>query len=289
MTPDDPRHGTEAGHEQHHRDGEPPCGACTHGDLIASRRRAKRRNLGHEFTRPLGTRLHTKLVTLRDQGARLTDIAQWAGVSSDSIVWRAIEGGPSQRMYAKNWIAFHNMIPGRILTREGAERRLQALGWLGWSITAIAAASGVNDDTLRKIRAGEDSRYTTRETIAHTYDQLHMTTPPTNTVGERRGVGRTLAHARQNNWAPPAAWDQIDDPDATPQGVEQPPSTRLDPTRLDPSIVERILAGEWRLDCSKTEKSEVARRFITAGGSSYQLRQLTRWKVERYYRIGDAA
>lgn len=28
MTPEDPRHGTEAGHSQHRRDGEEPCSAC---------------------------------------------------------------------------------------------------------------------------------------------------------------------------------------------------------------------------------------------------------------------
>jgi hypothetical protein len=39
MTPDDPRHGTEAGHMTHRRDAEPSCDRCLHARMVAAKRR----------------------------------------------------------------------------------------------------------------------------------------------------------------------------------------------------------------------------------------------------------
>mgnify|MGYP003555248829 FL=1 len=62
----------------------------------------------------------------------------------------------------------------------------------------------------------------------------------------------------------------------------------LAPPLADDAVIERILAGEWKMPANQTERAEVARRWHNTGRSLNQLRQLTGWKVERYYRVNAA-
>lgn len=217
MLPDDPRHGSEAGFEQHLRDDETPCESCARGDILAGRRRHKRKAMGHVYTLPLGQPNHDKLTTLRRKGASWGQLAEWVGVS-DSVIWRLLTDGPEQMVYTRTFVRVRDMKPGRIVTTVGVTRRLRALAWLGYTSPVVAAESGVHEDTVRDARNGVLAfvHETTATALVATYDRLSMTLAEPRDAYEQRGITRSRNHARRARWSPPLAWDDIDDPDAEP-------------------------------------------------------------------------
>lgn len=223
MSPDDPRHGREAGHEQHLRDGEEPCAACVEGDLRASRRRHKRKTMGRVYTLPLGQANHDKLTNLRRKGATWDQLAEWVGVS-DSVIWRLIDGGPEYVVYARTYARVRDMKPGRIVTAVGVARRLQALAWLGYTSPVVAAESGVHEETIRDARNGTLAylHATTAAALADTYDRLWTAPAEPRSPHSSRGITRSRNHARRKGWLPPLAWDDIDDPAETRDRAELP-------------------------------------------------------------------
>lgn len=275
MSPDDRRHGTEAGHEQHVRDNETPCPACTEADLIAARRRSKRRNMGHQFTRPLGQRLHGRLLQQRARGARVEDIAEWAGIST-SQVCRAIHGGPDQKVYARTWLAIARMTPRPTITDVGIQRRLQALTWMGWSAAQIAERVGMHADTVVDARnTRHHLNNENRTAIAALYDDLCMTEPAPTTRHGRAGVSRCKGHARRNGWAPPLAWDDIDH-DPAPLGHDNTTDA------LDDVAIDRRIAGD-RVPLTTAEKAEARRRWVAAGRPLNELERVTGINTHRRY------
>ena len=62
----------------------------------------------------------------------------------------------------------------------------------------------------------------------------------------------------------------------------------ITPDDIDHAAVERIISGDWRLQCSPSDKAEVCRRWVRNGGSLRDLERLTGWATHRYYRIRDA-
>jgi hypothetical protein len=105
-----------------------------------------------------------------------------------------------------------------------AKRRLQALKALGWTWAQIG-------DTSRRLgykTKGEGFKDLVntdrpqisadmRHTVDAIYQHMHMTVPP---AGKYRD--KTVSDARKAGYAPPLAWDNIDDPDGRPHGVRKP-------------------------------------------------------------------
>lgn len=58
---------------------------------------------------------------------------------------------------------------------------------------------------------------------------------------------------------------------------------------VDEVVVERILAGEWRLRATRAEKVEVVAQWREAGRSLAYLAAVTGWKPERYYQPDSEA
>lgn len=127
----------------------------------------------------------------------------------------------------------------------GTVRRLQALGWCGWTRADIARVAGV-----QLTYSGQHVTDATAEAVARAYDLLWDVQPPDtfdNTQARRA--------ARRLGWAPPLAWDDIDDPDATPQGV-----AAIRPLSIHKQVVELLEIG-----CSVTElPSRVGSRDLNA-------------------------
>ena len=101
----------------------------------------------------------------------------------------------------------------------GARRRLQALAAIGWSQMEIARRYDGHFVSLASIARGAQSHVGPRlhRLITTAYDDLAMTPGPHN---------RTRLDAARKGWAPPLAWDDIDDPNETPTGVEPTPTER---------------------------------------------------------------
>ena len=103
-----------------------------------------------------------------------------------------------------------------LIDARGTLRRLQALAALGHTRADIAAAGDVSfnllNNTATRIAAAPSDkarvRATTAAAVDRAYRALHMT------PGSSQA---TAAHAARHGWAPPMAWDDIDN-DARPQG-----------------------------------------------------------------------
>lgn len=100
----------------------------------------------------------------------------------------------------------------------GLTRRVHALNAIGWSASAIAQRAGVTKQALAS-SAGRDA-VTARvaRRIRDIYAELEMSEGPSL---------RTRKRAVAQGWAPPAAWDDIDDPHEQPDPSRWCESTRL--------------------------------------------------------------
>lgn len=167
----------------------------------------------------------------------------------------------------------------------GAQRRIQALMRLGWSTSEIATAAGYSHrNRVRQIlngQKGKPCRWIERktfDTIARVYDELAMKLPPERDGHERSVRGKTRAHARRNQWPPPLAWDDVDDPDEQPHGLRER-HTKHD---VDPVVVERVIAGD-RLPMTRAERFAVVTTMRERGWSFLRIEAQTGiGKPERY-------
>jgi hypothetical protein len=163
----------------------------------------------------------------------------------------------------------------------GARRRLQALHALGYTWRALAVETGYS---LTGLKAVIYSQFPVMEAandqaIRDTYDRLSMILPTSDNQHVRSGIGAARNNARRRGWLPPLAWDDIDDP------TEHPGMTDCHDLP-DPVVVERILAGDWRLRATPAERAEVVARWT---GSLNQLERLTGWNVHRDQRERSVA
>jgi hypothetical protein len=110
-------------------------------------------------------------------------------------------------------------------TPSGTQRRLQALMACGWSVPAIARATGMRPLQLARALGNGDSITPKLATaVREAYDKLWDRSPVFANEADR-GLGAASAHlAHKSGWAPPQAWDddQIDKPDGRPAEGWQP-------------------------------------------------------------------
>jgi hypothetical protein len=273
MTPDDPRHGKYAGRLAHYREGEPLCGPCE----IAARRANKQtqHRLAH------GIRLRVPLGEAAWRIVRQTQSAQLAratGLSVSAAVKLRRKTQTSQVLRSTR----DNILrcASKCTTTVGIQRRLQALSYLGWSMTEVAKHSGVPEATLNRIRhGGSEASYLQESTytgVVTAYARLWDTQPPPS-----RAATYVRRNAILNGYASPLAWDDdtIDDPDAKPIGL---PSTASDAAGFDDSRVQRRIDGDRKVRLHKGETAEVVRRLLADGWGMNQIRRHTGIKPERY-------
>lgn len=163
----------------------------------------------------------------------------------------------------------------------GTRRRLEALACLGWSRQELSTRMGHDRSYLGMLLRNQHIEPANAAAVARLYDELSMTWCTSRTAG------RVAADARSRGYAPPLAWDDhdLDDPDARAYGSGQRAARAA--ADYDQVVVDRILAGEYRLPSTRSERTEVATRWAASGRSLAELGRLTGWKPERYYRISD--
>lgn len=284
MSPLDRRHGTEAGYEQHVRDGEDPCDDCKRGDYVASRRRSKRRAMGYRYQLPVGETIHATLVDLRRRGATHEDIAEWADMVP-SQVWRIIRIGPEAEVYARTYRRLQALRPPeQIVTPLGLTRRVRALARLGYSNAVIAREAGVNVNTVQDICKEPPAflMWRTRDALVAAYDRLCMKLPDTSESYLQRSVSRTRNRAAREGWVSALAWDDID---ADPGPIAGQHRSKCH-EEADEAVVLRILSGE-RLEANAAERREVLRRWSATGHSIASMCREQGWKQARDYRLEE--
>jgi cobalamin biosynthesis protein CbiG len=101
--------------------------------------------------------------------------------------------------------------------------------------------------------------------MAALYDELSATPGPSEVAAR---------HARERGWAPPLAWDDIDDPEDRPQGVARERESRPKRNELDDAAVESTLAGLLPRKLTRAERLEVQRRLRGKGISGREAAEL---------------
>lgn len=114
---------------------------------------------------------------------------------------RRILAAPERPTDGKGWIP-----------SLGTVRRLRALTVMGWSMADLAARCDVAESTLHALRNPKHTMTRPRfaAAVAELYEQLSMTHGPCRYAATR---------ARKKGWAPPLAWNDIDNPAETPDGI----------------------------------------------------------------------
>lgn len=115
----------------------------------------------------------------------------------------------------------------RMVPAVGTRRRIHALKALGHSGADIARRMGITYQAVHKLEHGAAPKVfaATALKVAAAYEQMCMT-PAT-------GLHRTRIRnqAAALGYAPPLAWDDIDDPDEQPTDWHYTPASRVDQLR----------------------------------------------------------
>ena len=289
MTPDDPRHGTYAGSTRHHKEGSTLCAPCLEARRRYNRRIKKNARRGWSGIVPVTTaRRH--VLNLHADGIPFDLIADRAGVSRTTILRISGAGRPTTQINAQTQ---HKILSVHIDPTADAtyiqawrvERRLRSLQALGWPLSEVAARTGWSVPNLNAL-ANPDrwrSRLTvsreTFEKIDATYRALSMKTPEPS-----RWVTATKNRAAARGWAPPMAWNNIDDHDEKPTGMRLTRESKFPKDHYDEAIVHQTVnTGTRPRPLTAPEAAEVCRRLIARGHSSSEMENDYGIKVERYY------
>lgn len=98
----------------------------------------------------------------------------------------------------------------------GVRRRIQALRAMGYPIWYIADVAGVSKQAVQQWASHDHVTAATARIMDSVFRQLSMTPGPSD---------RSRAQAKRLKFAPPLAWNDIDDPDEKPNvGVHKPVS-----------------------------------------------------------------
>jgi len=135
----------------------------------------------------------------------------------------------------------------------GMRRRLQALGAIGWSTTALASRLDTSDSHIREWRHAQRVTITSFDKVARLYEEVSMHPVVGHDRRSKQSATRSRNDAARQGWLPPLAWDDIDtDP-------EPPAADELDEADVDEIAVDRALRGEAQR-LNKAEKREAVRR-----------------------------
>lgn len=273
MSPDDPRHGKSSGSMAHWRAGEQPCDACRDAKAHAVKRARVDRDRGNPRIVKVGETAHQIVMTTTP-----AQLSAATGIMEHKLS-RIRTAGPDMRVNRRTRAKILAAAGIDFWTPTGVQRRLRALEAIGWSMLAVSDEMGdTHETTLRNLVRREHPKFVRREFAARViaaYDRL------SNTPRTGRGATRARNHAASNGWAPPSAWDDIDDP------TEQP-WIATDPDHVDDVVVERLMAGK-RVPSTRAEKVEAMRRWMAEGRSQRSLCVMHGWQESRYVVRQDGA
>lgn len=168
------------------------------------------------------SRRHVEM--LRSHGMDVPGIAHAAGLALSTV--STLVYGTRKMVRPRTQAALLAVRPDNLnrpglVSALGTRRRLHALSAMGYPTSLISRRSGVNRDRLLVImspRAPARVVVDIARRVHNTYRQLCVIDPATCGV-EARVVRALRSQAAAKGWASPLAWDDIDDPTETPQGL----------------------------------------------------------------------
>ena len=262
MTHDDPRHGNYLGYLTDGCRNE--CCRLAWRKYQNDRSRAIAYGRYEPRTHTDPTAARTKILELRGAGLSSRTIAASTGVASAII--ELLEYGRKKWIYPATErrilaVSFNlDRIPaGRNVDASGTRRRIEALMLAGWSQGHIARALGVSRQRVSTYRAGAHVEAATARTIRDLFEQWWDKPGP-----EIRATNKAI----REGFAPAAAWDDIDDPSATPDLGAETPRPHGGQGRPVAELVEDIL---WLLrHDGPLTAAQLAERFGYADKSAIQ-------------------
>lgn len=172
----------------------------------------------------------------------------------------------------------------------GAQRRAQALAYLGWSFAEQARRIGISTDVYenavtRKYPTWRAESARAQEAL---YDRLAWAPPPTGWLADR-----CRKRARINGWASPPMWeddqgDWLDDPDRGPTGARQYGRSGIRAsTHIDEIAVAAVVAGDepWTILHGDEERRAVLARMLAAKIPGETIRHRLRISGSTYSRL----
>jgi hypothetical protein len=209
------------------------CHTCRTDARAYERNRRRQRAYGRQaYVDAEPVREHVR--QLQAAGLGWKRIAALAGLDH-SVVWKLIYGdrsrfdGPSKRIRpatAEKILAVRatldNLGDTVPVDATGTRRRLEALVAIGWSKSKLADRLGMLPSNFGGVMQRGQLHAATVRAVRKLYDELWNVRPPEETHRDKISASRARRYAREHGFAPPLAWDddQIDDPDARPDGVE---------------------------------------------------------------------
>lgn len=199
-------------------------------------------------------------------GWSINQIGVTAGIASTTIVHMLARGQYTLRRTERALLAIpaDSRPASGYVDPTGTRRRVHALTALGWPQAWIARRLGIEESSLRQTMAAGMVQSTTAEAVAALYEQMWAELPPTRTLTQRRFVATARNLAARNGWAPPLAWNNIDDPREKPQGVVWDSSRRAGVREIE----DMAEAGEHALAIARRlgiQPASIHRRCQRAG------------------------
>jgi hypothetical protein len=155
--------------------------------------------------------------SLQEQGIALKAIAVKAGVNYDNLCRIASGEARWVRQETHRRIMSVRTAEGFYVDATGTHRRLQALVWLGWPLREFDRVRGVAPCATARILRKTVITRPTRDEIASLYDRYWSKHPDPQEHFEKMTVTQARRRAVRLGYAPPAAWDDIDDPAERPK------------------------------------------------------------------------
>lgn len=198
---------------------------CVQRGLAYDRRRY--RQVGYGTWQPLvdAEPVRQHIAALRDSGHSLPDIQRRARVSPATIARILYNGVNKRAKRIRSEVADRILSipvvpapikPHSILDATGTRRRLQALLYMGWTLTALGPQLGFHPRRLTDLLHADRVLASTARRISDGYRVVQTWNPAMHGVPERSiAMSRNLA-AREG-WHGPLDWDDIDDPNAEPE------------------------------------------------------------------------
>lgn len=151
-----------------------------------------------------------RIELLRSLGVSLPMIHKVSGIVP-SVVLSATRGGKI-RMDTHIKIMAIPVPDGLVASTRsipslGTHRRVRALSVLGHPQSHIAREVGVSQRSLSNVLVRDQVSTRMALAVAAAYDRISMTIGPD---------ARSSNYAKRNGWAPPLAWNDIDDPNEQP-------------------------------------------------------------------------
>lgn len=238
------------------------CLQCTEAKTVYERKRSRQKAYGRwaPYVDAAPARAHVR--ALMDAGVGLKRISRLSGVSQGCL-WKLMygkrDGTGTPRLTASMRqdtvdrllkVGARDHADGARVNVTGAHRRLQALVVLGWSQAKLAARLDVGRSNFGTMMAGEQITVATARRITALYEQLWNSAPPESTHRDKIAASRARNLARARGWAPPLAWDDIDNDEA-------PDFVGSADAGLDEIAIERIMAGTLQVPLNTKKAPEL--------------------------------